>query len=87
VTCYRRLCERAFYSLSLRERVGVRDSGCPVRAGVPPPNLLPKGGGTKQKDFCRAFYRKPFFSTLPCEARFCYKGFSFMGKAGKIKKH
>jgi hypothetical protein len=45
---YRRLCKRAFYSLSLRERVGVRDSGCPVRAGVPPPSLLPKGGGTKQ---------------------------------------
>jgi hypothetical protein len=60
--CYRRLCERAFYSLSLRERVGVRDSGCPIIAGVPPPNLLPKGGGTKQKDFRRAFYRKPSFT-------------------------
>ena len=44
-----------FYSLSLRERVGVRDSGCPAVAGVPPPSVArhrrgvrPKGGGTKQ---------------------------------------
>ncbi len=33
--------------LSIRERVGVRDSRCPIIAGVPPPSLLPKGGGTK----------------------------------------
>jgi hypothetical protein len=25
----------------------VRDSRCPSRAGVPPPSLLPKGGGTR----------------------------------------
>jgi hypothetical protein len=35
--------------LSLRERARVRDSDFPVIAGVPPPNLLPKGGGTGRK--------------------------------------
>jgi hypothetical protein len=33
--------DRRLYPLSLRERVGVRDSGCSAIAGVPPPNLLP----------------------------------------------
>jgi len=29
------VAKKAFYSLSLRERVGVRDSGCPSITGVP----------------------------------------------------
>jgi len=47
--------QKWLYSLSLRERVGVRDSGCPVLAGVPLPSVarhrrgvLPKGGGTRK---------------------------------------
>jgi hypothetical protein len=44
--------EKVYCPLSLRERVGVRDSRCPVIAGV---SLLPKGGGTKTKSILGLF--------------------------------
>jgi len=57
--------QKWLYPLSLRERVGVRDSGCPAVAGVPPPSLLPKGGGTKQITFSVYHIECPAKERLP----------------------
>jgi len=51
--------------LTFFEHVGVRDSRCSVIAGVPPPSLLPKGGGTKQITFSVYHIECPAKERLP----------------------